>query len=54
MCIDAEAKKIQIAEEIMAEVQEDCEIDCKDRFTGNWVLMYVRLRFEAVARVQGV
>lgn len=50
--IDAEAKKLQIAEEIMAEVQDVCEIDQKDNFTGRWSLMYVRLRFVAVARIE--
>jgi hypothetical protein len=52
--VDAERKKIQIAEEIMAEVQADCEVDQRDQFTGRWSIMYVRLRFEAVARIGGV
>lgn len=33
-------------EEIMDEVEQMCEVDCKDR-EGNWSLMYVRLRFAA-------
>ncbi|KIJ14927.1 hypothetical protein PAXINDRAFT_99731 [Paxillus involutus ATCC 200175] len=34
------------AEAIIDEVVQMCEIDCKDR-SGNWSLMYVRLRFAA-------
>lgn len=34
------------AEAIMDEVEQMCGVDCKDQ-TGNWSLMYVRLRFAA-------
>jgi ubiquinone/menaquinone biosynthesis C-methylase UbiE len=34
------------AESIMREVQDDCEVDCRDN-DGNWSIMYVRLRFIA-------
>lgn len=45
------AAKVQIAEDIMEEVERDLEIDCKDEFTGKWTLMYVRMRFVAIAQV---
>lgn len=35
------------AEEIIAEVQELCRVDCCDS-SGNWAMMYTRLRFAAV------
>jgi hypothetical protein len=35
------------AESVIAEVQEVCEIDCKDEL-GKWFVMYSRLRFRAV------
>lgn len=43
--------KVQIAEDIMEEIERDLEIDCKDEFTGKWTLMYVRMRFVAIAQV---
>ncbi len=35
------------AESIMNEVVKICEVDCRDA-SGNWAVMYVRLRFAAV------
>jgi hypothetical protein len=37
------------AEQIMREVVDFCEVDCKDR-QGNWYLMYTRLRVCAVLK----
>jgi len=48
---EAYAAKERAAEEIMLEIERDCEIDCKDPFTGKWSLMYVRMRFVAIAKV---
>jgi len=49
--LEAYAAKERAAEEVMLEIERDCEIDCKDPFTGKWSLMYVRMRFVAVAKV---
>jgi hypothetical protein len=48
---EAYEAKERAAEEIMLEVERDCEIDYKDQFTGKWNLMYVRMRFVAEAKV---
>ena len=37
----------QEMEEVMKEVEELCEVDCKDA-EGRWGIMYVRLRFVAI------
>jgi hypothetical protein len=37
------------AEDIMNEVVNMCEVDCKDG-KGNWAVLYTRLRFSAVLK----
>lgn len=37
----------EIANEIISEVQDICAVDCRDT-KGNWMIVYVRLRFVAV------
>jgi len=34
------------AKEIMDEVEEECQVDCKDK-SGKWAMLYMRLRFSA-------
>ena len=41
------AKEVE-GQEIMREVEDMIEPDCKDPFDGSWSVMYMRLRFEAV------
>ena len=37
------------ATEIMREIEEECRVDCQDS-SGNWWIMYTRLRVSAVLK----
>jgi hypothetical protein len=39
--------KDNVADEIMNEIVQMCEVDCKDE-KGEWRMIYMRLRFSAV------